>query len=435
MILALDHPNCPDLFRRRIADSDPPVTNRGGKSHLPSYLSIDYVTGVFPVQFVESVLSWLVGCFDVGDKYQMLPGLNCYRFRVELGAGLNVMWSPDRSDAYFSVSGAWCQSVQIDQLIGLMFNLEKHCQVRGTRVDIAEDLFCNEIKPSELASWAEAGYLWRGVRYRYIKSSARIKEPTSIDRSKYRPEIAAYIPESWQSGGIVHGETFEAGRKGRDGSGRFIRVYDKGAEQGIPVNWVRFECQYSGDAARDIYESVTRECRTDGIYRDYRLAGWLAGSMDFLYPSARSNGSGRVRVEKWADFVEGKNPVTVSTRSDHTPKRFNIDQFIHQYGRKLYIAFRAEGLSVSNLLSRCIEHGRQKIDSTGELVSWRDLSDVVVNSLAPLSAYYRHRIAGFAADDVLSGVVSGVMGAMLSLDELREMFFSADPDTGELILT
>lgn len=58
--------------------------------------------------------------------------------------------------------------------------------------------------------------------------------------------------------GVIVGDTLYFGARGKNGSGRFIRVYDKGLKEGTdPVgSWVRFESEFSQDVAQQVAHAV-----------------------------------------------------------------------------------------------------------------------------------------------------------------------------------
>lgn len=98
-------------------------------------------------------------------------------------------------------------------------------EARATRIDIAIDLFDGNLTGTKVLAALEQG----------------------IAKTKFR---------KWQQvkgGGADNGYTLYLG--GRE-SATQIRIYDKGAEQGLPLNWWRFEMVLNGIKAQDAWRTI-----------------------------------------------------------------------------------------------------------------------------------------------------------------------------------
>ena len=109
------------------------------------------------------------------------------------------------------------------------------------------------------------------------------------------------------------------GKRGSDGSGRFIRVYDKGLESKTkPLGqWERWELECSGEVARSIAACMMYAWRMDGS-PDVKhaslefLTGWrrfgaevALNAVDFRESNGRSELDRRPRCSWWAITREG----------------------------------------------------------------------------------------------------------------------------------
>lgn len=98
-------------------------------------------------------------------------------------------------------------------------------EARATRIDVAIDLFDGNLTGKKILAALENG----------------------IAKTKFR---------KWQQvegGGSDNGYTLYLG--GRE-SATQIRIYDKGAEQGLPLNWWRYEMVFNGVRAQDAWRTI-----------------------------------------------------------------------------------------------------------------------------------------------------------------------------------
>jgi hypothetical protein len=77
--------------------------------------------------------------------------------------------------------------------------------------------------------------------------------------------------------GPTGGRTCYFGRRGNDGGGVFVRFYEKGREQGLPVDLLRYEIELSGDKAQDAAKKLV----AGGEGWASVGASILAGAIDF----------------------------------------------------------------------------------------------------------------------------------------------------------
>lgn len=112
-------------------------------------------------------------------------------------------------------------------------------------------------------------------------------------------------------GGGLKGMTTYLGQRGdKNGSGRFVRIYDKGLQSGEYVSygyWQRWETEFSGECAKKAACALA-----------YASEGWVGvakqialGAVDFAEPNGRHCLSERPRCAWWSEFLAGVNPVCI----------------------------------------------------------------------------------------------------------------------------
>jgi len=77
--------------------------------------------------------------------------------------------------------------------------------------------------------------------------------------------------------GPTGGRTCYFGRRGQDGGGVFVRFYEKGREQGLPIELLRYEVELSGDKA----QNAAQRLATAPQQWSPIGASILAGAIDF----------------------------------------------------------------------------------------------------------------------------------------------------------
>lgn len=161
-------------------------------------------------------LAEVVSLFGYLDQ-PLIPyerGLNGYHLSFRSESGVKVLYSGGRRDVHVIISGVGC-SCDLITLLGLV---EKGDKI--TRLDIALDCLNSGYTCADI--W---GYLQQG---RYV--------------GRFKPESINQIT------GVVRSSGYSIGIGSRS-SGRYVRIYDKGAEQGTGVDWLRIEVQINGDMA------------------------------------------------------------------------------------------------------------------------------------------------------------------------------------------
>jgi hypothetical protein len=96
----------------------------------------------------------------------------------------------------------------------------------------------------------------------------------------------------------VTGDMVCFGRRGREGSGKYLRVYDKALESNGEIDAIRWENEYSGDRAIAFFNLVA-DTGNDPARLGSAITGSIAGSIDFLKRSERPHEKNLSRLERY----------------------------------------------------------------------------------------------------------------------------------------
>lgn len=142
--------------------------------------------------------------------------------------------------------------------------------------------------------------------------------------------LVANVVESCRRGELCGARTFEPrerrsgseltaygcniGVRGRDGSGRYVRVYDKGLETGLAVAgvWERWEVEFSGECAAAVGLALG-DASCDEEWEQVAESRAL-GAVEFRVANGARAMARRALVAWWEAFVQGVEAVRVRAR-------------------------------------------------------------------------------------------------------------------------
>jgi len=176
------------------------------------------------------------------------------------------------------------------------------------------------------------------------------------------------------------GRTVYFGRRGKDGNGRFVRIYDKAAQQNLPADehWMRYELELCGDCARQFGEGWLVSEQPDSW-----ISLCLVGGIDFreVRDEAHGHMERRERLAWWqkvVDKISGGGAIRICRKEKRRTIAEYSDNFLKAaarswclvqvaleagYGgerrRDYFQAFKTAGLSVRQyrLLQSWIDTG------------------------------------------------------------------------------
>lgn len=228
----------PRSAARGAACRRPPIVIRGANGQTEpdeangATVSLDWLTMSGPRAARQRAISLVESFF--GD---LTPGngLHFLNSGMRLGPNSGVFFDEgcdkpkehcvvNIAGAYLTELGSLSMCVQlIDELMRLGF--------KGTRVDVALDFYD---KPD------------------LIKLAHRSCQEKHLTGAK------TYALQEQHSSGSTTGRTLYIGKRGKNGSGRFLRVYDKGLETQTKEEgeWIRWEVVYSSDCAEQVLHDL-----------------------------------------------------------------------------------------------------------------------------------------------------------------------------------
>lgn len=320
--------------------SAPRLVLRGANNHT---ITIDWLRVVIPQQHVGEASNKFD---DLFGPHQQSKGRFGLRTGREWGSGAFLAVDTPKEGmtiaphAVVELSGSTLAPMTNDDKVGLLAFLLSIENAHATRLDIARDHHGSGIDLIEhLTNACHAGELTGAKRYEPAKG--------------YRIEHGKPV---------VIKEMLSIGTRGKNGSGRYLRVYDKGLEtkQQPRGEWVRWELELSKSNAQAAAIAIAQSEDPDKTMEEYAL-----GAIDFR----ESNGKrlrDRRRCEWWQLVIDG-----VETRRDTMKRRKpDADRYArwlkHAALPSLYAYAEALDLTVTEfveVITNGVEPNYKKLDT------------------------------------------------------------------------
>jgi len=192
-------------------------------------------------------------------------------------------------DCIIQMPGSFLQPLTMDDKLGLLAYLLTFMGSHCTRIDIAND--------------------WRGEGINLVEHVRAACMNDELCKARVWSNIAKYDRK------VIDGETVAIGQRGKNGSGRYIRLYDKGLEQGTSGRgtWVRWEAEFTKAVADQVARDILAS--TDPIKT---ARGYVFGAVEFR----EANGK-RIRDRPlcgwWKDLIADTKTLRATmprTKSD-----------------------------------------------------------------------------------------------------------------------
>jgi len=269
---------------------------RGLDSRVRNEVGIHWLRISVPRQYLSRLLCVIELAF--GKSCRDNFGLWSYdsRYRWENGASLNFDAEIDRSE--FVHRGKVTLDIPggaLDRIADLQFFMHELLQFRPvcTRIDVFFDDYQRTITPNELNKIAEKKDFSGFVMVHHKTSRVAIAKENATK--------------------LVYDE-LSFGRRGQNGCGKYLRVYDKNLESEGKKNCIRYEVEFTKERANLVFYKL---CETGSIDAFATLCGALvAGSVKFVHRNGDKN-IGRLKVynfwQKILDFL-GKVVIRVPSK-------------------------------------------------------------------------------------------------------------------------
>lgn len=228
-------------------------------------------------EIMTKVKSFVVEHLGIIAEWEITRGLSGYQASFSIGDIVKVCYDTDldycsriHNDKFFIIfRGSFFDKLAFEKLLGFSFLVEK---VTVTRFDIYLQDYNRLIEPHDLYHLAQNGQC-KGFRsFRFITSHAN-GEPT--------------------------GDTLELGRRGSNGAGKFLRIYDKEKESQGKELGIRWELEFSNARAVSAWHIL---CRRN--FKTVNLAGMLLAACDWVEPTEADRRSLMTRLPWYQTLMD-----------------------------------------------------------------------------------------------------------------------------------
>lgn len=264
---------------------------RGVNSQKKNEIGVHWLRISFLRRYLPEILSIVDKFF--GDSTQDGYGLYSYdsRFSWSNGSALYYDLSCDRADLLHN--GKMTLDINgksLDSIGDIQFFFNEFLPFNSvcTRIDAFFDDYRRLIIPNELNEITEkkdySGF--RQVHYKVSREPVPKKNETKI----------------------VHDE-IDFGRRGQNGSGKYLRVYDKNLESKGEKDCIRWEVEFTGKRAEQVFQKL---CLTRSIDSFATLCGSLVvGSIKFIHRNGDKNISRLDVYDWWQEIIDLLGEVVV----------------------------------------------------------------------------------------------------------------------------
>jgi hypothetical protein len=236
----------------------------------PIFKRHDWLNVTFPMSEVERVTT-LVTSY-LGESKSRAGGINTYLAARGWEPGAILAWSDGRPECWLSMNGDSCDLIPPGDKLRFFQDLIK-IGGKCTRIDAAIDVPRCLLGMGQVHAAATSGHVV-GFR-RYV--------PTRPVRD--------------MATGELEGDMATFGRRGKDGSGRYVRVYDKGLESHGEIDAIRVEVELSGETAKQWLVILAES--EDEHELERKLGRIVVGSILFADKSGAYGHADRFRVLPW----------------------------------------------------------------------------------------------------------------------------------------
>jgi hypothetical protein len=263
-------------------------------------LGIDWIQGTVSCEKLPAFYDYL--CEITGTEPEVFEhGLLCFqRHAVFHPFGIKLAWDVDEKNLQFhnyrailQLCGEACGCFPAESLYQFCWDLCTKFAFSCTRCDLAFDDFQRIKTPEEV--------------YREC-CQGEDKKYAGLRRHRFICEE--------RSNGEKTGETLYFGTRGKDGSGKFVRCYDKKLESQGAIDSIRWEVEFSKERANAIFFKIALSLTFEEFVT--HIALFLGGAMDFIDRKGAHLDRSQ-RLEFWQKIIDIlgsasiRNPQPVKT--------------------------------------------------------------------------------------------------------------------------
>jgi len=249
-------------------------------SHNLNTVGVHWLRCSFPTKALALVTTFLSSMFGKSEQDEF--GLWSYTDRHvwQNKASVNYDSDPERSERVHRGRATFdCPGGALDELTApdMTLLIDFFCKIGATcsRCDVYFDDYARIVSPKEV-------------------------QPL-IESSDYTGFRQAAFTRSYKGKTLAYDMAMFGGR-GQQGHGKYLRFYDKYLESGGRANCCRWECEFTGQRANAVFETLAK---TSGNLQAFAtLCGSLiAGSISFVRRTGDKNVSRLDRYEWWEQIT------------------------------------------------------------------------------------------------------------------------------------
>lgn len=253
-------------------------------------------------QTIQVGIDWISGTCQQSDAFRLMQFLTEF-FRDEFSAGKGgvgfyqqsyrsvlgivvgmypVESTQSRQDCYFSIPSKVISNVNQIEIQSLLSSLIQGFNFHYSRLDLKIDDYVKTITP-EIAYAA------------YTNGS-----------------VAGFRTHRWICSGSAQrgiGRTLELGRRGKNGAGKFVRIYDKNVESDGRIDATRIEVEFSGERCRQVAELLATV--PSDLFAECILCT-ISGAIDFVERDSSGRLDRATRLPWWDAIVGQVDKISLS---------------------------------------------------------------------------------------------------------------------------
>lgn len=227
-------------------------------------LTVDGIRGTVPFEKLDCLIQYFKQICQVNPEHRDYSQNKYQVSAIFEPFGITIEWDVDekrrkqhKNRILLTMSGSSLSGFPADSLFKLIQDLHFKFWFKGTRSDLAFDDYQKIIRPSEVNEFAKQGsYKGFGVH-------------------EFR--------EGSKKSGESEGATIYFGKRGKNGSGKFLRFYDKDIESKGEIDAVRWEVEFTKQKAQKVlFELAMSE---DLQEFSIKIGAFIGGAIDFVEQS------------------------------------------------------------------------------------------------------------------------------------------------------
>lgn len=324
----------------------PPSGNTGGKlttegkRGLTSKIDwLNFSGRSVCVPVIKTIVEARLGPAELVDR-----GLNTYQRFWRWPTGAALCFTEGRQDCLLSMNGDSIDACSdADDQLRLLRQMHGY-GFRTTRVDLAADDWERRVPLEQVHAAAEACDF---TNFRLTDC----RQPKRVDGGELK----------------LAGDMRTFGRRGRDGSGVFLRIYDKALESKGEIDCIRWEVEFGNERAHEVGRRLA-DCEDVDQLRAV-VSALIGGAIDFRRRAGETHVDRRERLGWWQSFLQLLGEAHVVVNRVKAPLQATAVALRRQWSRSLaYLRIAAERVGVD-----FFSHLREMIDRACEVVDPRQL--------------------------------------------------------------